>query len=423
MCGLVGIAGNLEFRDEATMRRMFVFDYFRGMDSTGLATLRNNRETRLVKMASHPIDLFDTKKFTEALSGSSSSVFLGHNRAATKGAVNGVNAHPFRYGHILGAHNGTLDTMAWTRLKGLCGEDTDVDSQAVFASMAAVGVEETITNMSGAWALVWIDLKDNTLNFIRNKERPLWYAYTAEFDKILWASEYHMIESATRMAPDAQRYKLHVDTEGYTYHQFPENMWYKYDIDDLRKKGALTKPLVKELKGKEPAKVVTNYYGHTSPFPAPTQGKTGGTVGSNSSGSTAMTTMGTAPHGQTMTPRTSSDDIIGKKFDNVIHIHPGHGLSGKEKASPPETITLRGDMKDPWGGMMTELRFQEAAKHGCQWCGGPVFYHDVGTKFYEADCMVVCNDCTGDANRNHFIAAGPATLTRIACSGTSNTTH
>ena len=39
MCGLVGVAGDLEYKTESLFR-LLVFDYFRGTDSTGAAWLR-----------------------------------------------------------------------------------------------------------------------------------------------------------------------------------------------------------------------------------------------------------------------------------------------------------------------------------------------------------------------------------------------
>ena len=128
MCGLVGIAGNLEYKDEATMKRMLILDYFRGTDSTGFAAVKvKEDEVLMTKIASHPIDLFDMGAFKKALNGNTSKVFLGHNRAATVGKVNAVNAHPFQVGDILGVHNGTLDKDSWKRLDETLGYDTDVD--------------------------------------------------------------------------------------------------------------------------------------------------------------------------------------------------------------------------------------------------------------------------------------------------------
>src|SRR3546814_15939897 len=52
MCGHVGIAGKMELKDEALMRRLLVFDYFRGPDSTGFAALRKDGTHRQIGRAS-----------------------------------------------------------------------------------------------------------------------------------------------------------------------------------------------------------------------------------------------------------------------------------------------------------------------------------------------------------------------------------
>jgi len=52
--------------------------------------------------------------------------------------------------------------------------------------------------MGGAWALVWWDKGEETLNFLRNKERPLWIAFTKSNDTLFWASELWMLEGVLR---------------------------------------------------------------------------------------------------------------------------------------------------------------------------------------------------------------------------------
>src|SRR4051812_28283409 len=98
MCGLVGIAGQMTAKDDAIIKRLLMYDYFRGPDSTGLAAIRGNGDVYLAKLASDPVTLFDTGKFKAAIS-SISRVYMGHNRSATRGAVNNYNAHPIEYDH------------------------------------------------------------------------------------------------------------------------------------------------------------------------------------------------------------------------------------------------------------------------------------------------------------------------------------
>lgn len=362
MCGLVGIAGRLEHKDEMTMKKLLVYDYFRGTDSTGLAVLRNNNQDfAIAKAAVNPLDLFDMTRFKSALTPSSSSVFLGHNRAATKGKVNNNNAHPFQYDHIIGAHNGTLDKSSWDKLMEATGEQTDVDSQAIFIAIAKLGIEETVKLLQGAWALTWIDLQQGTLNFLRNKERPLWYGYTKDFKHLFWASEYKFIDAAVRTSSII--YDWYRSDKGYGFWQFEEDWWYRYDIEQLKKGAgegnAEPKPKVKKLEGKAPAPVTSMAYG------------SGYTPFRDYRGTTSTTTS-----------RTST--VLG-----------GTNTSGTpSKSNIPDVIEMSASINEPLGGFITEDEFDEKyGKYNCSWCRNPVDYHDKGIAIYVAQEYVLCTEC------------------------------
>lgn len=325
-------------------------------------------EATVVKIASHPLDLFDTGRFKASLSAFSSSVFMGHNRAATKGAVNAVNAHPYHYGDIVGAHNGTLSPATFARLNEKLGEKHDVDSQALFASIDKFGIEETVALLQGsvdkvacpdAWALVWFDFKDRTLNFLRNKERPFWLAYSEKCDKVLWASEYHMIGAATDMS--AQDYSLYEEgEEGYRFWATPVDTLYSFSLEELRKGGASPPlPETKELKGKALPAVST--YSGGSPFHRTNTGRTFGatppSIGTPSSGT------------------------------------PSSGTKS-------EPIHLFGTKETPFAGFVTKERFDELAKYGCSWCGSDVSFEDLGVSILEAAEAVLCPEC-GHGDKSH----------------------
>lgn len=294
MCGLVGIAGKLEYSDEVVFKRLLVFDYFRGTDSTGAAFIPKNIEedVKINKIASHPIDLFDSKSFTSNLKHNTCTAFIGHNRAATKGKVNATNAHPFTFGDITGAHNGTLKDTCWKSLEKDIDEVYDVDSAALFASIDKQGIEKTIksveeglSTMSGAWALVWYNKADNTLNFLRNKHRPLWFGWSKDCKKILWASEWQMIDTSVSLHSRTSLYKTFENEKGNSYFPFAEDTWYKFDLKKIQENdtGKPVKPTIKKLKGKEPAPVTT-YVGTRDPFqgPASTTSSTTTSQGSSS---------------------------------------------------------------------------------------------------------------------------------------------
>ena len=367
MCGHVGIAGALEHRDESTMKRLLIFDYFRGPDSTGFSSLRKDGTVHTAKIASHPIDLFDSRTFDRALSGYNSTVFLGHNRAATKGKVSGANAHPYTYGHITGAHNGTLDMSSWKALEKLIGEETEVDSQALIMAIAKVGIEEVVPLLSGAWALVWFDTELDTVNFLRNNERPFWLSYTKDYKKVIWASEWPMISSATRMAPKHSTYSLAADKDGNTFWSTECDYWYRYDLAALMKGSkTMPKPRIKKLTGKAPTPVKTYESGvHYGNFPnrAPPYGNG------------ALTTY--------TSPTTTTS--LGK---------------------PANVIDLYATKSRPMGKFLGREEFEDLAANGCSWCGNmEIEYGDVGVTVIESADAIICKRCTYDPTQNRVYSS------------------
>lgn len=357
MCGHVGIAGKLAYKDEKTMKRLLIFDLLRGPDSTGMAAIRSfNDDVKIAKIASNPINLFDTQRYKEASNGAQSHVFLGHNRAATKGAVNDINAHPFHHGNIVGAHNGTLTNRNFKELTELCGEVYGTDSETLFAVMGSIGVEETIPLLEkgrdksdGAWSLVFYDTDKKTLNFIRNEWRPMWYAFNKELDRIFWASEYWMIEAA--VASSDNDYELYADADGFQYFETDTDVLYSFDIPELKKGGKLPEPVLTPLKGKEPVTAGSNF-----PFQgrATTSGNTGTTNRTNST---------TTSHGRT------------SKSVELLH--------------------LEGTELSPYANVLSKDEFEDMAAGGCAWCHHKVPYGTQGVTVFERDGIVICPDCCG----------------------------
>lgn len=361
MCGLVGAAGNLEFKDEALIKRLLVFDYFRGPDSTGFAAIRKSGEAKIAKLASHPLNLFDTKRFDTALSAYSSLAFIGHNRFATKGKVNDINAHPYVYDHIVGAHNGTLEKKSWEALNKMLGEDTDVDSKAIIACIAKFGIEETVAKMEGAWALVWVDTEKKTLNFLRNNERTLWFSLTEKFNKIFWASEYKMMDLAIHSGAEKDMQKLYKTDTKACFFPFVEDWLYTVPLENLEK-GYEDKPdfKIKKLKGKG-----GTYTG--VPF---TKASTTGGGGDHKTN-----------HGKTPPKSTTTSLIFSSKKD--------------KKASAPLHIELAGSPSNPFGDarFVDDVDFQTLGINGCGWCRDTIDFSAPGITLYTERDIAICPSC------------------------------
>ena len=192
MCGIVGVAGDVQVKHERAFSDLLIMNQLRGFDSIGVTRVNMTASPSVLKTLMHPAELIASKEYKDLLR-SSNRVLLGHNRAATVGEVNVENAHPFTHGAITGVHNGTLtyrrDLEEHERFK--------VDSDNLFYHLHKKGIKDLWPKIWGAAALVWWDSEKEELNFIRNKERPLFFALDKEKKVLVWASEFYMLLAAT----------------------------------------------------------------------------------------------------------------------------------------------------------------------------------------------------------------------------------
>jgi hypothetical protein len=189
MCGLVAVINKLSngFAKEQCdiFNDLLYVSALRGMDSTGAFLVTNENDLHLAKEATPAVWYRETKEFKEVLSKAfkNGTALVGHTRWATKGVVNDDNAHPFVVDDkITMVHNGTLygdhKTLA----------DTEVDSHAIAHVLSQEeSVEKALQKLSGAYALIWHNFEKETINFVRNSQRPLFFMET--FNGYYWASE------------------------------------------------------------------------------------------------------------------------------------------------------------------------------------------------------------------------------------------
>lgn len=201
MCGLVGVAStsNITAAQKKAFGNLLIIDQIRGVHSTGLFSVDSAEKVNVHKRSVDANTFLDMKTYEKAMAPVNLRILAGHNRFATKGSINHANAHPFIQGSVVMMHNGTLKTMNGLREH----EKFDTDSEAIAYNLSLVQPDQATTvleKLNGAYALVWYDGRDDTLNFARNDERSLYYATD---DKHLhgskymsWASEYDMISLA-----------------------------------------------------------------------------------------------------------------------------------------------------------------------------------------------------------------------------------
>lgn len=383
MCGLVGIAGALEYKDEEIFQRLLLSDFWRGKDSTGMAAVRRSDEVHLAKLHSHPIDLFDMGKFKNALSGHNSKAFIGHNRAATSGKVSMLNTHPFMFNHIVGAHNGTLPISVHRQLEKIVDEQYPVDSMALLSCISKIGIKETIEQIKGSWALVWFNLANNSINFLRNDARPLWYAWSEDFKKIFWASEWRMIDGAVN-GGGGKLYKREKD--GAVFFPVPANQHFMLPLESLMA-GGKSPPKFKTKEVKE------------DPTPEPE----------------TTYTMGYRPHGHNVDP--FGRDAWEEEWENHVHgrnnvlpfdprlgsagvseaLKRGNGRTGSRSnrntgSNNENYLFLEGTKSEPFAGRLSRTEFDNIACAGCQWCGKDVNWGDLGIAIYTKEEIVLCRE-------------------------------
>lgn len=215
MCGLVGIVGNnLTQAHFEAFKWLLLMDTTRGEDSTGVAfrkvsTSQKRSQLAILKVEGLPSNLY--RKFPETftdkgvfkptnIAKENITWLMGHNRAATIGQVNSLNAHPFHHGHITGCHNGTVRTGLTTLEKGPEIKGT-TDSEQIFYTMSkGVPIDKIIKRITGGTALTWWDSKELSYNIYRNKERPMNYVYDQTTKLFVYASEQWMLRLALSQA-------------------------------------------------------------------------------------------------------------------------------------------------------------------------------------------------------------------------------
>lgn len=200
MCGIVGLAAlndlGVSYKDREALRDMIVADSLRGSEGTGVMVMNARQEVRVMKQAGDPYTLFRNKGWRDFFdppyhqSTPKDLMVVGHNRWASVGAINTKNAHPHQAGRITLVHNGTLQLHS--RLPGM--RQCDVDSEALARGIDEMGIDQAIAGTYGAYAIIYFNSEDGTVNLLRNEERPLCFAVDSEQSKILFASEPLMLK-------------------------------------------------------------------------------------------------------------------------------------------------------------------------------------------------------------------------------------
>lgn len=166
-CGLTAFSGSSENKMSVDKMTLLLFyNQDRGKDSLGYYT----PETGVLKELGKPEDLMGKPSFKLPIT----STFIGHVRHATVGDVNKDNAHPFEYGNIVLAMNGTLSNHWQLATEyGWKISDFNVDSQVLAAIINKTQSKEVLSKIYGGCAIVYCDTSNNKMYAYRNNQRPL----------------------------------------------------------------------------------------------------------------------------------------------------------------------------------------------------------------------------------------------------------
>lgn len=403
MCGLVGMMGNFFNHHERMFKHLLIFDTLRGAHSTGVAVIDRNKDIKLFKSPVPGWDFVEDPKFDRLLSYTD-KIWIGHNRFATVGKVNKNNAHPFVVEDadgspvLVGAHNGTLSNRGDAIEKAY---DYGTDSEGLFNSIAALGVEEAISRATGAWALSFFSKDDDKLFFLRNDERPLFFCFlknrtTKKEDTVAWASEEWMLRVA------AERSEIDI---GKMYY-FSPNILYSFKLPK-----DIGKPLSYRDEGEVKGKAA-------APFQSQRTAK-GGTGFSD----TWKTKEGRAARYNFSLKRTEIEAQEGvwklAKWDGNISQY----VLEEEKSTPPSSTTTSstsdkstsspGETEDKKnvsvifkgyeGERLAPSELNKILDKGCVWCGtkierrrGSVFPVKAVTFIGREEA--VCLDCVADTH-------------------------
>ena len=201
MCGIVGVVSKRSYgfvqKDLECFKEMLFADTLRGDDSTGVLSVMKDGDFYIDKdkeYAPYFLSVWDgSQNYKDTLQ--KGCILVGHNRKKTSGKVDSESAHPFvvkdRFALV---HNGTL--YGHQQLA-----QTTVDSEALAIHIEEVlnrkdvytqeMMDEAFGKVNGAYATCWFNQERDEFQFIRNSQRPLCIAETA--DAYFFASEGNML--------------------------------------------------------------------------------------------------------------------------------------------------------------------------------------------------------------------------------------
>lgn len=192
MCGICGVLTNKMTPEKQTIfQHLMVVSTIRGPYGAGLVSVpalpKEKPEvfrSNLITAAELAYDEDLTKYWRKQ--SKTPSCIVGHARLPTTGGFGLEDCHPVTGTHVIGVHNGTLDSVNGTAV----GKD-DHDSRMLFSALDATRTPADVLSRSvGQMAIVWLNKQTGRLWFYRTLGRTLHFAtFAGDPGSLFWASE------------------------------------------------------------------------------------------------------------------------------------------------------------------------------------------------------------------------------------------
>jgi len=426
MCGLVGVAGEIGHTEDKVFRDLLIIDSIRGPHSTGALFVSKAGHPTLIKTAGDPFVLLENTRFATQMRYAN-RVLLGHNRYATKGAVNKANAHPFEFDTLIGAHNGTLTGQY------LLDDHKDfaVDSENLYYHMDKHGVQATAPKLMGAYALTWYDKNESSVNFLRNFERPLYYTFATSNKTMFWASEpwmltgilgKHKVEHTDIIQVEVgYHYKMVIEGKGILPDMIIEKVTpYSYKAKSSKKShtnalSTYVRNKVSHICGDDGVfrelqeHLGQEVYFSVVGFSAPT---------GNDKNGYYLASMCAKPHIKlriitTKDSRTSKKIDCGERFSGTVNRinkrAAPYGVIANASISIVRELPSEDDEDDSpcllgyGGALLTEQEWEHATSGCCAWCSSPAIADEHTDYSWVDDNTYVCGDCSQEADVKQYL--------------------
>ena len=176
MCGLVALiskrSNGMFQQDQTIFKELLYADAVRGWDATGVFGVNKHGNVDIKKSAvpagaflqSNSYTAFNNKVLTDY------HFVVGHNRKATHGQKISENSHPFwsENEEIVLVHNGMVSNH------DKLDKGHQVDSKALCEAISKSNdILKTLSEVEGAYAIIWYNVPEKALYFCRNEQRPL----------------------------------------------------------------------------------------------------------------------------------------------------------------------------------------------------------------------------------------------------------